>query len=638
MLDTHEAKRLHILIAGAGIGGLSAAIALRQAGHVVDVFESSRFAVELGAAIHLPPNVNGLLRRLGIQPDDFRCNDAEFVSVFDSQGNVVSSKDVRNLREIYPFPWQLSHRIDLHEALKAKATSLHGPGVPVTIHLRCKVVGCDPAHASLTLSDGTVVQGDLLIGADGVHSVLRKVIAQEDIAAEPSGGSAFRFLIPISKVKENPETAALVQKAGELQFWDGQYRRLVIYPCRNNTELNFVCLHPDTESEGTTEGWNIAGSQENLLRVFDEFSPAMKALLEMADPESIKLWRLLDRKALGTWINGKSCLIGDAAHPFLPHQGQGGAQAIEDGVALGALFPLGTSRDEIADRLELYMKCRYERATMVQNFSRQAAFKISAKDAVGGTSTDPLEFMRINFGHDAHDFATNMLRKHLASRITNPDALCSVFGPSNPLILGAPDSQAILGSPSQRLLEIEFRARRNYLETFLPRMDSRIASPGGWSKASWAVRRIQPAEWKGHGEITVVGLCIFNSILSPDQTEPKEFNPVIFCDNAEFVIAAREELNLPILLVDLKERFIGAQYQMKLERSGHTFMEIHADLAANHQNGESGTDLGGKSWVSLTLLKPDVVEALLPGLANVIGRLQGLDMKDPVIARSKLTV
>ncbi|CAG8918567.1 unnamed protein product [Penicillium salamii] len=383
-----DGNRLHVLIAGAGIGGLSAAIALRQAGHVVHIFESSRFAVELGAAIHLPPNVNGLLRRFGIQPEDFACNDAEF-------------------------PWQLSHRIDLHEALKAKATSHSGPGVPVTIHLRSKVVDCDPEDPSLTLADGTEIQGDLLIGADGVHSVLRTIIAQENIAAKPSGGSAFRFLIPMSQVTLNPETAALVPKNGELQFWDGQYRRLVIYPCRNNTELNFVCLHPDTESDGATEGWDVTGSQESLLRVFGEFSPAMKTLLKMAAPDSIKLWRLLDRQALGTWINGKSCLIGDAAHPFLPHQGQGGAQAIEDGVALGALLPLGTPRDEIPERLKLYMKCRYDRATMVQTFSRQAAFKISAKDTVGGTSTDPLEFMRINFGHDAHDFASNVLRKHL---------------------------------------------------------------------------------------------------------------------------------------------------------------------------------------------------------------------------------
>ncbi|KAJ5627316.1 hypothetical protein N7528_004743 [Penicillium herquei] len=584
MDNIHETGRLHILIAGAGIGGLSAAIALRQAGHLVDVFESSRFAVELGAAIHLPPNVNGLLRRMGIHPEEFRCNDAEFVSVFDSQGNVVTSKDVRNLREIYPFPWQLSHRIDLHEALKAKATSLDGPGVPVTIHLRSKVLDCDPARPSLTLADGSQIQGDFLIGADGVHSVLRRIIAQEDMAAEPSGGSAFRFLIPISKVRANPETAALVQKDGELQFWDGQYRRLVIYPCRDNTELNFVCLHPDTESEGTTEGWNISGSQDNLL-----------------------------------------------------NQGQGGAQAIEDGVALGALLPLGTPRGDIPSRLELYMKCRYERATIVQNFSRQAAFKISAKDAVGGTSTDPLEFMRINFGHDAHDFATNMLRKHLASRISKPNPLCTVFGPSTPLILGARDSHDILGLHAQRLLEIEFRARRNYLETFLPRTDSRIASPGGWSKASRVVRRIQPGEWKGHGEITVVGLCIFNALLSPDQKEPEQFNPVIFCDNADFVIAAHEELSFPILLVDMKERVIGARYQMRLERSGHTFLDIQANFAADHRNGASSKKLSGESWVTVPPLKPEVVGAVLPGIANVVGRLQGLDMKNPIITRSNLT-
>ncbi|PYI05107.1 FAD/NAD(P)-binding domain-containing protein [Aspergillus sclerotiicarbonarius CBS 121057] len=635
---TQEGNRLHILIAGAGIGGLSAAIALRQAGHVVDVFESSRFAVELGAAIHLPPNVNGLLRRTGIQPEDFRCNDAEFVSVFDSQGNPVSSKDIRGLRELYPFPWQLSHRIDLHEALKAKATTLNDPGVPVTIHLRSKVVNCDPARPSLTLVDGTEVQGDLLIGADGAHSVLRSIIAREDIAAEPSGGSAFRFLIPISQVKANPETAALVQKEGELQFWDGQYRRLVIYPCRNNTELNFVCLHPDTESDGTSEGKSPYRYKDNLLRVFDEFSPAMKSLLAMADPDSIKLWRLLDRKALGTWVNGNSCLIGDAAHPFLPHQGQGGAQAIEDGVALGALLPLGTTREEIPERLQLYMQCRYKRATMVQNFSRQAAFKISAKDTVGGTSTDPLEFMRINFGHDAHDFATNMLRKHLANRTPNPSTLTTAFGPSMPLIPDTPGSQGLLGSPSQRTLEVRFRARRNYLETFLPRADSRITSRGGWAKGSWVIRRIQPGEWKGGREVILVGLCIFHALLSPDRDEPQDFSPVMFCDDAEFMIAAREELHLPVLLADMKENILGARYQMDLGRSGQTFMMIQANLAPVHMNGDGGKGALGNARVSMTTLKRDVLEAVLPGLAHVVGQLQGLDMKDVVLTRSGIMV
>lgn len=142
----------------------------------------------------------------------------------------------------------------------------------------------------------------------------------------------------------------------------------------------------------------------------------MRKLLAMADPGTIKLWRLYDRRALGTWISGRAALLGDAAHPFLPHQGQGGAQAIEDGAALGALMPVDkTSREDVPERLKLYMKARYDRATLVQNFSRQMAFKTSEEDKVGGHSLDPLEFSKINFSHDAHEYAAEILNKHLAS-------------------------------------------------------------------------------------------------------------------------------------------------------------------------------------------------------------------------------
>jgi hypothetical protein len=226
----------------------------------------------------------------------------------------------------------------------------------------------------------------------------------------------------------------------------------------------------------------------------------------------------------------------------------------------------------------------------------------------------------------------------IASRVPNPSTLCTVFGPSTPLILGAPESTGIFGLPSERLLEIEFRARRNYLETFLPETNSRIASPGGWSKASLVVRHIRPGEWKGHCEVTILGLCIFDALVSPDQNKPKEFNPVIFCDKAEFVIAAREELNLPILLTDMKESVIGAQYQMKLQQSGISFMDISANLVFDHLNGVSDKKVCGKSRISMTLLKSEVVEAVFPGLANVIGRLQGLDIKDAVVARSSITL
>lgn len=156
-------------------------------------------------------------------------------------------------------------------------------------------------------------------------------------------------------------------------------------------------------------GWDNTATIDHVLRVFQEFSPAMRTLLGLADPASIKLWRLYDRRALGTWVRGSAALLGDAAHPFLPHQGQGGAQAIEDGAALGALLPLGTHRDEVPQRLQLYMRARYDRATMVQNFSRQMAFQTSEEDTVGGFSMDPLEFSAKNFNHDAFAHAQRLL-------------------------------------------------------------------------------------------------------------------------------------------------------------------------------------------------------------------------------------
>lgn len=192
----------------------------------------------------------------------------------------------------------------------------------------------------------------------------------------------------------------------------------------------------------------------------------------------------------------------------------------------------------------------------------------------------------------------------------------------------------ILGHPSQRLLEFQFRARRNYLETFLPCIDSRIDSPGGWSNASWVIRRIQPEEWQGRGEVTVLGLCIFNALLAPD--EPKEFNPVTFCDNPEFVTAARQEQNLPILLADLNESVIGSKYRMDASGSGVNFMGIGTNLSSGHLNGVFGKESHQKAWASVTPLNSDALEAIFPGMANIIQRLQGLDMHDLAMTRSQM--
>ncbi|KIN09142.1 hypothetical protein OIDMADRAFT_150275 [Oidiodendron maius Zn] len=409
---TSQVRPLKVVIVGAGIGGLTAAIAMRIAGHII--YESSRFALETGAAIHLPSNANGILHRIGINPDEHGAVTCEWVSEYRPSGERVFLRDVTGLKNVYPYPWQLCHRIDLHNALKERALS-----EGVEIFLQSKVTGLDIAKSEITLIDGKKVTADLIIGADGTHSSLRKYIAGPDSASKLSGTSAFRFLIPADAVKSDPQTSHFCERNGELRLMYGDSHRIVMYPCRNNTELNFVCLHPDEESEGKDDDWNQSASKDLVLKIFDEYPADVKALLAKVQPETIKLWKLLDLAALTNWTEGNFALLGDAAHPFLPHQGQGGAQAIEDGAALGALFPLGTLLEDVEDRLKLYMEARYERATAIQQYTRDSAFKTKRGDH-GGKVMDPMQFTAYNFSHDAFDHASGILERYLTSRALSP--------------------------------------------------------------------------------------------------------------------------------------------------------------------------------------------------------------------------
>jgi salicylate hydroxylase len=170
-------------------------------------------------------------------------------------------------------------------------------------------------------------------------------------------------------------------------------------------------------------GWNTSATIAQVKAVYSDFLPAMQALLDMPDPTSIKLWRLLDLEPLGTWTRGSAALIGDAAHPILPHQGQGGAQAIEDGATLGALFAMSTlpssaipPREWVPDRLRLYMRVRQQRATTVQTFSREMGLGRVNEDGTyskGPLSMDPLEFTRLNWPHNAYLHAVGMLDEEM---------------------------------------------------------------------------------------------------------------------------------------------------------------------------------------------------------------------------------
>ena len=250
-----EDKRrpLRVLIAGAGIGGLSAAIALRQQGHQVDIFEQSKLSQETGAAIHLASNCNGLLRRMGLMAEQIggvECTDV--IEYLPHNGQMKYHIPAKKMGEkLWAHPWQLVHRAHLHTALREMALDPKGKGPTAQLHLASRVQQIDAENAAICLEDGTKFEGDLVIGADGVHSKARASIPGGDLKAFDSGKSAFRFLIPTETLQGDPNTAPIL-KPSTLTMWIAENRRVIMYPCINNTMMNFVCIHPSAESQADT--------------------------------------------------------------------------------------------------------------------------------------------------------------------------------------------------------------------------------------------------------------------------------------------------------------------------------------------------------------------------------------------------
>ncbi|KAF4974208.1 hypothetical protein FDECE_18693 [Fusarium decemcellulare] len=244
---------LQVIIVGAGIAGLSAAISLRRAGHVVHIYERSSTNHAIGAAINVPPNATRFLTRWGLDPSFWRFTKSRLVTYndpFTMETTAVHSTD-KTAREISGAELYYAHRVDLHSALTWLATRPDGLGVPVEIHLGSDVIGYNSSKPSITLAGSQEICADLVIGADGVHSLASQAVTgQENEPVAPShSNQCFRFLIPSSVLEQDPET----------RFWnedcdgwtrlfphDETKRRVVAYPCRDsNTIHNFVGIFFD---------------------------------------------------------------------------------------------------------------------------------------------------------------------------------------------------------------------------------------------------------------------------------------------------------------------------------------------------------------------------------------------------------
>ncbi|KAJ9102969.1 hypothetical protein QFC19_004526 [Naganishia cerealis] len=353
-------EKLKIIIVGAGICGLACGAALREHADVT-ILESVAEIKELGAAVHLAPNAHRLIQGWGGDLYQYGAVPNRNVKEYTKDGHVKYSIPVDTKSE-FGVEWVLCHRVDVQAELYRLATRSDGPGAPCKVLLNSRVVACDPVEGKVTLKDGTVMTADAIIGADGIRSAVRAAV-NPTFSSSPSSHSAYRFLVPMEKIKQHPDLVEL-GVTESLTMIDGIDRRII-------AELNEI----------SEEKWSAKGDRDALLKSFESFLPVHQKLLSQA--EEIGLWQLRDQEPLNQWAKGRTIIVGDSAHAMLPHQGQGAAAAIEDAEALGHVFRSATSPDQVPDLLQRVFRLRYRRATMVQQASRAAGLGDMMKKASG---------------------------------------------------------------------------------------------------------------------------------------------------------------------------------------------------------------------------------------------------------------
>ncbi|QSZ29965.1 hypothetical protein DSL72_004483 [Monilinia vaccinii-corymbosi] len=365
---------MKVIVVGAGIAGLSAAIGLRRAGHEVLILDKSSLAHEVGAAIHVQPNASRIIAQWGFDFQRARLVTAKSIN-FTSGDNlhILSDDDLSDIEDKFGSGYFYSHRVDLHAELMLLATQEEGQGTPAMIQNKSEVVGYNTETGSVTLANGTTMTADLIVGADGIHSSAVKEILGYENSAVPTGIACFRLLLSVEEIQEDPECAFLMEDMeGRLRTFiapQNGHGRVLWYPCRENKILNVAFTCPDREELKATEGWHNTVPNEIFLDELKGFHPSLRHLL--AKGKDVRLWKLLSRAPLPTWHRGKLVIIGDAAHPMLPFQGQGGAQAIEDGCALGILLSSlpNSTPETLTSRLKSFETIRKNRASALQIFS-----------------------------------------------------------------------------------------------------------------------------------------------------------------------------------------------------------------------------------------------------------------------------
>ncbi|CAI7613648.1 unnamed protein product [Penicillium bialowiezense] len=358
MAQVSEQAHLRIVIVGAGLSGIAAAVSAALSGHSVEVIEQAKELAEVGAGLQITPNASLLLKYWKL-PQSLWDAAAEptKLTVHRYSGEILAHEQDfdKNIRAKYNAPFVDLHRVDLQQALFARAQDLG-----VKFHMSQKVDRIDFDSTTVHTLAGKQYSGDLIIAADGLWSRCREAFVGKKDEPIPTGDLAYRILLSTDQISD-PELKALVETP-EVHFWAGPGAHAVAYSLRGGKMFNIVLLVPDNLPAGVSRQ---AGSVDEMRELFVGWDPILNRFLNYVT--NVDKWKLMHHGEMERWVNDTSNLvfIGDACHPMLPYLAQGANSSLEDGAVLGMLLGNMTDKSQLPQILRLYESMRKSRGESI---------------------------------------------------------------------------------------------------------------------------------------------------------------------------------------------------------------------------------------------------------------------------------